>query len=90
MCSHCSIAQQKSRSYFSVAKILGYLFIPFIKLYQYIISPVMGPKCRFIPTCSQYGEEALKKYGLFKGGWLLLKRLSKCRPGGGEGWDPVP
>ncbi len=50
----------------------------------------MGPKCRFVPTCSQYGEEALKKYGLFKGGWLLIKRLSKCRPGGGSGWDPVP
>jgi putative membrane protein insertion efficiency factor len=88
MCKQCEIDNQ--RNSFSIAKALGYLFIPFIKIYQYIISPAMGPKCRFVPTCSQYGEEALKKYGLFKGGWLFIKRFSKCRPGGGSGWDPVP
>jgi putative membrane protein insertion efficiency factor len=82
MCANCKPVQQV---YF-----LGYLLIPFIKIYQYGISPLLGPKCRFIPTCSQYGEAALKKYGLFKGGWLLVKRLSKCRPGGGSGYDPVP
>ena len=89
MCDQCDIAFAQKKS-FSIARGLGYLFIPFIKIYQYIISPVMGPKCRFVPTCSQYGEEALKKYGLFKGGWLFIKRFSKCRPGGPSGWDPVP
>jgi putative membrane protein insertion efficiency factor len=91
MCSSCNqpdIKKDQTLKAFSITRMLGYLLIPFIKIYQYIISPVMGPKCRFVPTCSQYGEQALKKYGLFKGGWLLIKRLSKCRPGGGSGWDP--
>ncbi len=65
-------------------------FIILIRVYQWIISPVMGPKCRFTPTCSQYTAEALQKHGLFKGGALSLKRISKCRPGGGHGYDPVP
>jgi len=71
-------------------KILSYPFIGLIKLYQYGVSPMLGPKCRFTPTCSQYALEALKKYGLFKGGWLAVKRISKCHPGGGSGYDPVP
>ncbi|HWB24951.1 MAG TPA: membrane protein insertion efficiency factor YidD [Chitinophagaceae bacterium] len=71
-------------------KIISYPFILLIKIYQYGISPMLGPKCRFTPTCSQYAVEALKKHGLFKGGWLALKRISKCHPGGGSGYDPVP
>ena len=70
--------------------ILSWPFIGLIKIYQYVISPAIGPKCRFVPTCSQYAEEALKKYGLFKGGWLAGKRISKCHPGGKSGYDPVP
>jgi uncharacterized protein len=65
-------------------------FIILIRLYQWIVSPVMGPKCRFTPTCSQYTAEALQKHGLIKGGALSIKRISKCRPGGGHGYDPVP
>lgn len=65
-------------------------FILLIRIYQYIISPAMGPKCRFTPTCSQYTAEALQKHGLVKGGLLAIKRISKCRPGGGHGYDPVP
>jgi len=71
-------------------KILSYPFIGLIKLYQYGVSPMLGPKCRFTPTCSQYALEALKKYGLFKGSWLAVKRISKCHPGGGSGYDPLP
>ena len=71
-------------------KILSYPFIGLIKLYQYGVSPMLGPKCRFTPTCSQYALEALKKYGLFKGSWLAVKRISKCHPGGDSGYDPVP
>jgi putative membrane protein insertion efficiency factor len=73
-----------------VLKIFSYPFILLIKFYQYAVSPVLGPKCRFTPTCSQYAVEALKKHGLLKGGWLTVKRISRCRPGGGSGYDPVP
>lgn len=71
-------------------QILTSPFILLIKFYQYVISPAIGPKCRFTPTCSQYGVEALKKHGVLKGGWLTIKRISRCRPGGGGGYDPVP
>ncbi len=69
---------------------LGWLFLLLIKLYQYLISPLTGAACRYTPTCSQYGVEAIKKYGPFKGGWLTLKRLARCHPWGGHGHDPVP
>jgi putative membrane protein insertion efficiency factor len=65
-------------------------FILLIRVYQYVISPAMGPKCRYTPTCSQYAVTALQKHGIFKGGWLAIRRISSCRPGGGEGYDPVP
>lgn len=65
-------------------------FVAFIKLYQWTISPLLGPKCRFTPSCSYYALEALKKYGLFKGTWLAAKRISRCHPWGGHGYDPVP
>lgn len=71
-------------------KILSLPFIILIKFYQYVISPAMGPKCRFTPTCSQYSLEAIKKYGVFKGLILSIKRISRCHPGGGSGYDPVP
>ena len=71
-------------------QILSYPFILLVKIYQYIISPALGPKCRYTPTCSQYTIEALKKYGLFKGGWLAIKRIASCHPWGGHGHDPVP
>ena len=65
-------------------------FIIIIRFYQWVISPALGPKCRFTPTCSQYTAEALEKHGLAKGFLLTIKRISKCRPGGGHGYDPVP
>ena len=61
-----------------------------IRGYQWIISPWLGPRCRYTPTCSQYGIEALRKHGLFKGLWLTIRRVSKCHPWGGTGYDPVP
>ncbi|MCO5241942.1 MAG: membrane protein insertion efficiency factor YidD [Chitinophagaceae bacterium] len=70
--------------------ILSLPFIWLIRLYQLFISPILGPKCRFTPTCSQYTLEALKKYGIFKGGWLAIKRIGRCHPWGGHGHDPVP
>jgi uncharacterized protein len=74
----------------TILKILALPFIGLIKLYQLIISPWLGPSCRFTPTCSQYGLEAFKKYGLFKGFWLTAKRIARCHPWGGHGYDPVP
>jgi len=74
----------------TVWRILSWPLIALIKVYQWGISPLLGPKCRFTPTCSHYALEALKKYGLFKGGWLSIKRISRCHPWGGHGEDPVP
>lgn len=74
----------------TIKEILSWPFIFLIKLYQWILSPLLGPKCRFTPTCSQYGIEALKKYGPVKGLWLTIKRVARCNPWGGHGHDPVP
>ena len=71
-------------------KILSYPFIFLIKIYQFAISPLLGSKCRYVPTCSHYTIEALKKYGVVKGSFLAAKRISKCHPLGGSGFDPVP
>jgi putative membrane protein insertion efficiency factor len=76
-----------------VALLKQILILPFIiliRFYQWVISPALGPKCRFTPTCSQYAADALKKHGVVKGLVLAIKRVSKCRPGGGHGYDPVP
>ncbi len=70
--------------------ILSLPLIALIKLYQWIISPWLGKSCRFTPTCSHYGVEALKKYGPVKGLWLTIKRIARCHPWGGHGYDPVP
>ena len=71
-------------------KIFSLLLIIPIKSYQIIISPLLGPSCRFTPTCSQYAVEAIQKYGPLKGSWLSFKRIIKCHPWGGSGYDPVP
>lgn len=71
-------------------EILQFLFLALIKVYQLFISPLLGSNCRYTPTCSQYGKEAILKYGPFKGLWLTIKRLSSCHPWGGHGHDPVP
>mgnify|MGYP003300631735 FL=1 len=71
-------------------RIFSLLLIIPIKIYQIIISPLLGPSCRFTPTCSQYAVEAIQKYGPFKGSWLSFKRILKCHPWGGSGYDPVP
>lgn len=65
-------------------------FIILIRLYQLIISPWLGSKCRFTPTCSQYGIEAFTKHGPIKGFYLTFKRILSCHPWGRHGHDPVP
>lgn len=67
----------------------GILMIP-VKLYQWVISPILPNSCRYDPTCSQYMIEALKVHGPIKGLWLGTRRISRCHPWGGFGYDPVP
>lgn len=75
----------------TLKKILIFPFIAFINVYKYSISPLLGEsKCRYQPSCSTYAIEALQKYGLFKGGYLAVKRILSCHPWGGHGYDPVP
>jgi len=71
-------------------KLLSKFFILLIRIYQYTISPLLPPTCRFTPSCSVYGVEAIKKHGPFKGGWLTINRILRCNPWGGSGYDPVP
>ena len=65
-------------------------FILLVRFYQLAISPWMGSNCRYQPTCSSYMIEALKEHGLLKGLWLGAKRIGRCHPWGGHGYDPVP
>ena len=65
------------------------LILP-IRFYQLSISPMLPQSCRYTPTCSQYAIEALRKHGALRGGWLALKRILRCHPWGGSGYDPVP
>ncbi len=69
---------------------LAALLLGVFRFYQLAISPLIGPRCRFVPTCSQYGIEAVKLHGAIKGGGLTLKRVCRCHPWGGMGYDPVP
>lgn len=72
-------------------KIIAFPFVVLIKFYQYVLSPYLGgSKCRYTPSCSQYTMDAIKKYGPIKGIFLGAKRISRCHPGGGHGYDPVP
>jgi hypothetical protein len=61
-----------------------------IYFYRYAISPLIGPSCRYSPTCSQYALDAIDKNGVWIGGWLTAARIARCRPGGSSGYDPAP
>lgn len=61
-----------------------------IRGYQLLISPVLPPACRYLPTCSEYAAEAIETHGALGGSWLTLRRLARCHPWGGSGYDPVP
>ena len=77
-----------------IENLLIFIILVLIKFYNYTISPVLGVKCRFLPTCSEYCQESLRKYGLIKGSFYFLKRISKCHPikvlGADDGVDLVP
>ena len=73
--------------------IITHILIKLIKVYKFLISPLLGNSCRYFPTCSDYSIEALKTFGFFKGSYKSLRRIISCHPikllGGGEGFDPV-
>ena len=66
------------------------MVIAAVEVYRHMISPLRLPACRFMPTCSQYAVDALTEYGLLRGGWLAVRRLGRCGPWHGGGWDPIP
>ena len=74
----------------TISKIFVFPFILLVRFYQGAISPFTPATCRYSPTCSSYTIEALKVHGVFKGGWLAIKRIASCHPWGGSGYDPVP
>lgn len=71
-------------------KILGWPLIFMVKIYKWVISPLLPPSCRYTPTCSSYMIEAIQVWGPFKGSYLGIKRIASCHPRGGFGYDPVP
>lgn len=73
-----------------IKQILTWLLLLPIHFYRRCISPLLPPSCRYTPTCSQYAIEAIKKHGPIKGLWLSIKRICRCHPWGGSGYDPVP
>lgn len=74
----------------NLRKIFSFLLILPIRFYRLCISPLYPPSCRYTPTCSRYAIEAIAKYGPLKGSWLAVKRICRCHPWGGSGYDPVP
>ena len=69
---------------------MRFLVLKIIKVYQKCLSPLLGPSCRFHPTCSEYALQAIETYGVIKGGFFAAKRVLKCNPWGGSGADPLP
>jgi hypothetical protein len=69
---------------------MRHVFIWLVRLYQVGVSPLLGPSCRYFPTCSAYAIEALEKYGAWRGGWMALRRIGRCHPFRAGGFDPVP
>jgi len=71
-------------------KVIIFPFLVIIKFYQNFISPLLPSNCRYTPTCSEYAKQSLVKHGLIKGSFISVKRIIKCNPWGGNGYDPVP
>jgi uncharacterized protein len=73
-----------------LSRATGKMMIGMIRFYQHALSPYLAPACRFTPSCSHYGTEAIRKHGPLKGGMLTIRRIGRCHPWGGHGHDPVP
>jgi putative membrane protein insertion efficiency factor len=74
----------------ALGRVFSWPLLALVWLYRKLISPMLGVNCRFEPSCSAYAEEALRRYGALRGGWIALRRICRCHPWGGSGYDPVP
>lgn len=86
----CKIEHDDTAKTASQTGLLARILIGLVRAYQLVLSPLLGPRCRFQPTCSSYAVEAITVHGGLKGGLLTAKRILKCHPWGGFGYDPVP
>lgn len=73
-----------------MGRIVGAILRGLIRGYQLVVSPILGPRCRHLPSCSEYTSEAIAVHGPVRGGWLGLRRILRCNPWGTSGYDPVP
>ncbi len=71
-------------------RVITVVLVAAIRGYQWVISPILGPNCRYLPTCSAYAADAVSRHGVLRGSWLALRRVATCHPWGGAGYDPVP
>ena len=74
----------------ALGQLLAWPLLLLVALYRYTVSPFLGNNCRYQPTCSEYALQALREHGAFRGTWLAAKRIARCHPWGGSGYDPVP
>ncbi len=73
-----------------LSSLIKQLLLALVRAYQYVVSPWLGPSCRYLPCCSEYARQALEIHGPWKGSWLAVRRISRCHPLGASGYDPVP
>jgi len=81
---------QRRHKIMGIRRLPGLMGIGLIRIYRYTLSAIMGRQCRHLPTCSEFGEEALGRHGLWGGGWMTVARIWRCNPWGSSGYDPVP
>lgn len=74
----------------SMSRLFSSSMVMLIRVYRYCLSPLLGPRCRHLPSCSDYAEDAIRRHGPARGAWLAIKRIGRCHPWGTSGYDPVP